>query len=481
MTDATALARDCRARPNALLTSPRFWRQNALFVLSLGAMLMLLKLIWPLSVGDIQSDFKRWLSYAIVAVTVWAAMSAARTLAMLHVDRALARFIVTQGEAALRDMRANAAPRPSLDSLSAFLPENPTRPAISRMFQRVVEEARDREFSTSANLVQVYREALLTRYNKIDRLQQVALRVGILGTFIGLAEAMRLVPAGLNALLPAASGDAHDRQRIIVDMGQNLLAFLSDAFGTSIVGLAMACGIWGMSFAVRGELTKYFELMERSADVSLSLARNAVNESDFLEAFNKLIHRLDELKRHLFDRVAKLGDSVDRLQATVGEQTETMADAVVELHEGAQAMSALLDKLSGRQNELAHHFETVISKAGFNDLFGRIESAVHKAGESVNGGVARDLQQIGRQLDEMKVVLANPRAAVPPPPFISGRSMSEPPQGNGFNLQAASELLSSGGGAGLVLDKPRRAAVFWAMGLTGMAALIATLLGWAGR
>jgi hypothetical protein len=428
--------------PRSLVTSVSFWiRHLALAVLVVG-LFLLLKELWPLAAGSLTSPLKRLLCWGIVGLCVIAAFDAAHTLAILDVNRALAQYIITNGEALLRALRANPADRPELESLTSFLPQNPSRPAMVRMFEHVLDEARDREFGSSATLVQVYREGVLTRYQRIDRLQQLALRLGILGTFIGLAEALHVVPAGLKALLPGqaqVSSVTATRQDVIINMGEELIKFLADAFGTSIVGLATACGIWGMTFVVRRELTTYFDAMERSADVSLALARNAVNESDFQEAFERLIHRLDELKRHLFDRVAKLGESVEALQGRVDAQTETMADAVVALHEGATSLDSVMRTLSGRQDELAKHFEALLAKAGFDKLFTRIEGAVQRAGESVGKDLTRDLASISQSLNDVRTSLTSGTASALPFPHAAPAPRTPPPmrrQDTGFNITA---------------------------------------------
>ena len=105
----------------------------------------------------------------ILVLAVYAAYEAATTLAVLDVERALANYLISHGEAKLREIRANPATRHKLENLSSFLPENPSKPTVSRLFAHVLDEARDREFGTSANLAQMYRAGLISRFDPATR------------------------------------------------------------------------------------------------------------------------------------------------------------------------------------------------------------------------------------------------------------------------------------------------------------------------
>ena len=468
---------DCKANPRALLFSARFWARHVLFVLAAAGTVLALLAVWNESVAQLTST-KLAIGVAILVLAGYAAFEAAVTLAMLDVERALGTHLISRGEAKLREVRANPATRHKLENLSTFLPDNPTKPTVARLFAHVLEAARDREFGTSATLAQMYRAGLIARFQKIDRLQQIALRLGILGTFIGLGEAMRKVPDGLRVLSPGVA-DAATRQAQLVDTAQSLVAFLADAFGTSILGLVVACGISAMVFVVRSHLARYNELMEHSAEVSLSLARNALNESDFQVAFERLIQRLDELKVHLFDRVAKLGDSIDALKGTVGGQTSEMTNAQRQLKVGAQELSNLMQELSGRQSELLEEYRSSVDQVGFTVLFAQLEGAIEKAGDSVGAHLARDLSQISGHLSELSAAVRSGAGAstAPPPRPDAGDSRSGRGGVGGFNFSAPVGLPVHGA---TTLERPKPI-VTWGMILASGAVILAMLLGLALR
>src|SRR5947207_4444559 len=134
-----------------------------------------------------------WFSVMVQLLAVWGAWIAIRSLAAVEVERAIVADIEQKGTDYLIDLKAEKRTRIDLDQLEhTMLPSNPSDPppAMVRLFQHIIKEARDRRFESSVHVMQPYREEPLEDIFKIQNLQKIALWLGILGTFIGLLIAI---------------------------------------------------------------------------------------------------------------------------------------------------------------------------------------------------------------------------------------------------------------------------------------------------
>lgn len=373
---------------------PTFWFEQRLFALLVVVGAGSLAWIYPLSLAHVSAEVERYLSLLNLLLWAWAVADAAVTLAALEINHALAAHVYREGEEFLRNLRAGQAARMGLDELSVrFLPSNPTRPAVTRLFEHIVEDAKDRQFNFSGNVVRLYREESSHAVVRIERLQQLTLRLGILGTFIGLGTAMHAIPGGLEAVFPKISSDdpsaaaaSLDASReVFVGLAQNLSSALSDAFGTSISGLACSASIWALAYALRRKQFGYFSAMDRAAEVITSLSRNALNVDEFHENFRQLIVQLDELKTQLYDRVGKLSASVVELDGKVNAQTSAVTAGLDKLRGAGGELDVFLKRLSLDQTQVLRNLELLFERAELRQVFGRLEASVEQAGLVLGG------------------------------------------------------------------------------------------------
>jgi hypothetical protein len=386
------LTRLATAPPRTCVHSPSFWLRQTLYTSAvvLGAAALLL--VYPLALGGVSARIERYVSVANLVLWLWAVFDGAVTLATIEVNLALATFVCRKGEEHLRDLRAGSAQRIRLDELTTrFLPNNPVRPAVTRMVEHILAEARDRQFNFSGNLVRMYREEGTQAVGKVERLQQMTLRLGILGTFIGLGAAMHAVPAGLDKLLPIAvspdgqgATEAVDASRdAFMQLAHSLVGALGDAFGTSIAGLTCSVSIWAMAHVLRKKQFQQFDLVERAAEVMTSLARNAENPDQFHEQFRKLIEHLDQLKIQLYDRVGRLGEDVVRLDGKVSAQMTALDSGLQKLKNAGGSLDAFLKQLTTNQSQVLQKLSELFERAELRQAFVRLEDAIDKAGKTL--------------------------------------------------------------------------------------------------
>lgn len=383
--------------PAARVYNPFFWMRPNSFNLAVFGGGAALLWVYEFALQRVSAGVELFLGLVNLGLWSWAALSASATLSTLEVNQALARHVYREGEAFLRSLRAKQESRLPLDELSVrFLPSNPARPALARMFEQIVEQAKDRQFNFSGNVVRLFREESVHEVAGVERLQQLTLRLGILGTFIGLGAAMYSIPGGLESILPQGAADDPSmtagalaaNRREFVELAQRLTGALSDAFATSISGLACSAGIWTMAYVLRRKQFSYFSDLDRAAEIVTSLSRNALNVDEFHEHFQQLILKLDELKTQLYDRVSRLSQNVVELDARVTDQTSIIDSGLHKLKAAGGELDAFLKRLSLDQTQVLRNLELLFERAELRRAFERLEQSVEEAGNALGGKLA---------------------------------------------------------------------------------------------
>lgn len=216
--------------------------------------------------------------------------------------------------------------------------------SASIMFQSLLSNATQLRYESDISS-QVYIRDLASLKNKVRIAQLIAIRAGILFTFIGLFY-------GLGAL----SGDAS----AINQMVGKLIGGLYIAFSTSIAGLAASIFIQFLINLVDQEFLIVSRLLE-SAYMDVSRIFRQVNFNGPIPvSINRLSdllveHRNDLKSRH--DEIVKQGDKIFE---KTGEQLEEHLNWVEELTD--DAVEGVSSGLQAHCEVIEEQVETVISK-----------------------------------------------------------------------------------------------------------------------
>ncbi len=404
-----------RANPALRTADPRFWVRHPLLLLALGVSGTAGWFLMPYMMGE-GSTLTGWIISGLTLVaTVYAALSAVFIAAELDVSRAMADYVRLAGERALRELRADQRQRMGLDDLQVeFLPQNATRTDVREMFERVVERAKDQQFGGEGALFDQYRERSTARVSKLDRWQQFALRMGILGTFIGLAQAMQAIPEGLASFrtIEAGAGQAardagKQAWASFMAVGEQLVSSLTDSFGTSIAGIACALVIWILSFIISRYHHRYLKALSHSIVVVSSLVKNAAFHDAIHEQFQKLVNKLDDVRRHLYDRMGDLAKGVGELEGRVAGQTAAIETGLDKLKASGKKLDGFLVSVETQQTDLIRRLDDLFAKASFPELFQEIRDGIMRASQGIGKTLDGNLKALGEQVSSIHGEVAN--------------------------------------------------------------------------
>ncbi len=321
--------------PDALLRDAGFWRRcRPLLATLLGGIAFML-LLHPLTRPQAK-DPTAWLTIFIQLLVVWGAAVAIRSLARLEVDDAIALLVEQRVTAELARIKGGWKDRISLDRLSSFLPSNPSRDrGILRLFRHIIEEAKDRKFHANALVIEPFREDGLDDLLRIQTVQKIALQLGILGTFAGLIIALRdLAKQGRDLLAPSALNE--------------LFAALHISFSTSIAGLEVAMILALVVLIVRRRQEIQFKNVESASAAMIALARNSINEDDFLVEFEQMRTVLTGVGERIRDQARE-----------VEVQTNAIRDGLRRLVEVKDNFDVFLGHIREEQGEVLREMRSV--------------------------------------------------------------------------------------------------------------------------
>ncbi|WP_456438580.1 MotA/TolQ/ExbB proton channel family protein [Psychroserpens sp.] len=127
-------------------------------------------------------------------------------------------------------------------------------------------------------MTRTYKEESYKDLFKVSSAQKIALRLGILGTFVGLILAFVSLED-------------------INQMDQNFSKItnaLQYSFSTSIAGLQVSIFLALFTLLLNKRLETYFKLMEDAAQTAISLSRNSINKDAFLVSFDQMKTSLED-------------------------------------------------------------------------------------------------------------------------------------------------------------------------------------------
>lgn len=361
--------------PPDLLRQPDFWVGQPWFVATI-----LLGCISTLVLAPFTYEKARNVDFLIVLIVqslaVYAAALTAKALATVEVENAIVAEIERKGTEYLRDVRSGQRARVDLEQLeTSIIPVNPARPepAMIRMFQHIVKEAKDRKFESSVQVMQPYREEPLDDIFKLQNLQKIVLWLGILGTFIGLLFA-----------IDAADTQGRDFMAIVQDM----FAGLSIAFSASLAGLQVAVFVGFLLVVVRKAQERYYKEMESAVVTMLSLARNSINKDEFLAELGQVTETMKDLTHIVHAQTLE-----------VAQQTSAIRHGVEGLADARKKFDGFLAGLDASQKQFIDEIRSVYDTISLHELSATLKGGMADAGRELDAAARRLASTLEHQAD----------------------------------------------------------------------------------
>jgi membrane protein implicated in regulation of membrane protease activity len=332
--------------------------------------LLLVALVNPLHAGNRGEFLAAMIVYTLP--TLWAFRIDRHARRALEQEERLLRQVDEQGQALQTDLASGRASL-TLDGetwrhfIRSAAPEQGVMQTSVRMVQSLCHEAASGRFPPIATLTQIYAAELRDGVRRLKVPQTLALRLGILGTFIGLLLAL----GHLGEMVHQAARDTLPVSEI-----SPLVRSMMIAFGTSVAGLlsAILIQLLGEALTLRQQgLTKRIEDTIGRVVTVLSMTL----------AGSELLRNLDALGEHVERLRGGLSDHEHQVRTSTREAVNAVEHNARTLGDGARVLSAAHEDLA---RIVADH----------NTVMGR----VHVALDGLAGLDGRLSQRVRAELDD---------------------------------------------------------------------------------
>lgn len=380
--------------PQSLLKQRFFWESQTRFlVLSVLGALFILVLV-PVTYHGAALMSSYLFTLFIQLFVVWGLYLGVRIIAEIGVEQAIVDHIESRGTDHLRKIQKNQAHMVDLDRLeSDFLPYNPSNPipAMIRLFQHICKEAKDHKFESSIHVIQPYKDESIGRIFELQNVQTIALRLGILGTFVGLILAI----SRLLTLKDVLSSD-QGFFRIISDLFNDLYI----SFSTSIAGLEVAIILAFLISVVRQKQDAYFRSMENAVVTMLSLARHSINKDDFQVEFSQINNSIKQLDNKYYQQTQKITDHILAVEQTISRQTTEIQTGIVELANAKAKFEGFLADINEIQRKFIADMKDIYDVLSMKRLTAEIHAGIAKTGEEIAEKLNPNVMRISDKLVE---------------------------------------------------------------------------------
>lgn len=377
------LQRLATAAPGSLLLDAAFWRSHRSYIAVVAGGVVFMTALAPLTYQG--EDDWIWFPLLIQLLVIWGIAIGARALAHLHVDDAITRLVGERASTELGRLKGGLRDRILLDRVETdFLPHNPSHDkGVLRLFQHILEEARDRKFHDASTLVQPFRDDCLGDLLRIQTVQRIAMQFGILGTFAGLIRAMsKLTESGKNLLEPEAL--------------KALFQALHLSFSTSIAGLEVAIILAVILLVLRRRHEELFREVEGASAALIALARNSIIQDEFLAELGQTRAALTQV-----------GDRVREQTREVEVQTEQIRLGLGHLLELRHDFDTFLERIREEQGvvlgEMKSVYQVISPRQTAEELRQSLGEANHLLLESFREELGQCLAEIGQVNETLRL------------------------------------------------------------------------------
>src|SRR5215213_7324906 len=345
--------------PFEVIFTTGFWKNNYRFFLVFIVCLFAILKMAPYMLGGGQGYWVI-LSGLTILICFYGIYKALYEISKIEIENSLIKSINEKSNAYNRQSK-----QVELDELrNEISPPNKTKPtpAMIRLIEHVVNEAKINRLDSSISLLQPYREEAFDIIFKLQHYQKLVLWIGIGGTFIGILEAIR--SENLGGLMGKS---AEEFGNILTTMFNNL----SISFRASLAGLVAAVVLSWFILLVKKKQEIYFKNMESVVTLILTSARKSKNK-------DKYIHEIEGLK-----------DDINKSQTV----TKDLQRSIYELQQQIILQNGQV------QNSVNKFLET-------NERLGRMIAKTEDEIRAMNNAIAlkttlqESISDAGRQLSE---------------------------------------------------------------------------------
>lgn len=282
--------------------------------------------------------FLLWLSLPIFLVFIWGLYRGVRSLRRIALEEQTIRSVRESVEPGLREVDSRNIASVEFSEVIAIVKGLPEYLSSSRMFKRIVEDARDYVYEGREAVVRPYKEELDRLSHSVSQLQNSALRLGILGTFVGLILAIQQLVTQLGsggmALPDSVMGQGVEP---FLRVSGDLFGALLISFGTSVSGLIVALLLFAFGGYLIQRQADLFRQLDEASGKLMMLARRATwREKGLLSSFAQVTESVNGLRSGIDDHMANTRYALEAFGDRVVAQSERIDSAI-------QAVSAYRD------------------------------------------------------------------------------------------------------------------------------------------
>jgi biopolymer transport protein ExbB/TolQ len=377
--------------PSSLIWNPSFWFEQKYFLTVIFVSTFLFLLLWEFTYGQ-KDAITLFMNLIIHSLGVLGIVSSILFLAEVEVNTDIVEEIEDRGNNYLNNIKKNSNSRIDLDRLRQdILPNNLSEPApaMIRLFQRIIMEAKDRQFESSISVVQPYQDESYEKILQLSYLQKLALRLGILGTFIGLTITIKNL----------ADKGVSDN---ITELIKSLFSSLYIAFSTSIAGLEVAILLGVLLSILLKKQKRYFKMMDASVITMLAIARNAVNKDEFLAEFSQIHNLTKELSNKIYDYNQSITKSVGGAEQKISVLTTEITEGLKQLSHSKMEFDGFLSSLGGEQRQFIAEMQQIYNTLSLKRISDKLQENIIEAGQSVSSRIGETEEKVEMQTEQIE-------------------------------------------------------------------------------
>ena len=252
--------------------------------------------------------------------------------------------------------------KPSKEELVALVPVVARQSTyVGRLLIRVIMDAQDFVYDERDSILSPYKIELHRKANRLEGFQSAALRIGILGTFIGLilaiidlSEMNENFKNGLGSLESTSQlGESVQRSDLFVGLSEQLFGAMQFAFGTSISGLVVSLLITVLSAVLLSRTKSAIEQTEKAANFMIELARRSdFHDAGITYSLQRVNHEIETLKQELIKQTNKSTNSVNELSLQLDNQSTSFQKSNLVLHKLAEVWASNLQQNKEHQENI---------------------------------------------------------------------------------------------------------------------------------
>lgn len=269
------------------------------------------------------------------------------------------------------------------------------RTAAYAMLDNIREDARGFRYEPIALIVDRVAPVLAGSSQSVRDAQTFGLRLGILGTFVGMSLALVDVTQ-----IFSATADVGTAQTAI----HAIVGKLSVAFGTSIAGLVAAILLQFIFGGLTAREDRTLDDLQHLAAIAQQVCRRCEMRSSIAREMRDLKDTVTEHRRDIESQAFRVGREVDRLADFANTAAVAFAAPLDSLERSGQALAALIDGQRQAASTLADGIRTTAEAE--SRLGTAFEQAIVRAGEAQAAALSGLSERIAAQMASLSADIA---------------------------------------------------------------------------